>query len=120
MLSKEEHGKFLEKIKLAATNRAGRKNIAYNMTGSRKLYGTGLYKNELIDIAKQGKKVKYITILAGGIKETYANKEKLLEALANAEIEYSTRRIDSLSGQEIFDLNIDYIDKRAFVEVVVD
>lgn len=119
-LSKEAHGKFLEKIERAATNRVGRKNIAYNITGSRKLYGTGLYKNELINIAQQGKRVKYMTILVGGVKETYANKEKLFEALANAEIEYSTRRIDSLSGQEIFDLNIDYIHNKAFVEVVVD
>lgn len=101
-------------------NRAQRKEQAKNLFGTTHLRDVNLKMDQiekLIKIEKAEQSEMYLTAIKDGIKDQFVSKERFLEILGEKEIEYSVKKIDRLTGQERFDMNIKHAKNEGFISV---
>lgn len=98
-------------------NRAERRALAYKLYGTRNLKETKLTIEEIDKAIISEKADVYISAIKDEVKGEFVSKEAFLKAAREKSIEYSSKKIDRLTGQQRFDLEIKYANDQGYVQV---
>lgn len=111
-LKPEVRSEILKKM-----NRAERRALAYKLYGTRNLKETKLTIEEIDKAIISEKADVYISAIKDEVKGEFVSKEAFLKAAREKSIEYSSKKIDRLTGQQRFDLEIKYANDQGYVQV---
>lgn len=98
-------------------NREERRELAKKLYGKANLKKSNLTMEAIEKAIVDEKADVYVSAIKDEIKDQFVSKEAFIEAIRDKEIEYSVKTIDSLTGQERFDLNIKHVENEGFINV---